>query len=150
MIVVSEEFPHASTLPRRAGGNGSLPPGSESSGSSSISNKLNIPGGPGVTGGNILFQPPSPQATRRRFPPPNAASVNVATQKGDVTNHSTSNSQRPPPPVASRPEQTKSIVMKEVMNENSGDGLTATRKRKEHCQRSIDSECLSLPQECMA
>ncbi|VDO13097.1 unnamed protein product [Rodentolepis nana] len=99
-----EEFPHASTLPRRAGGNGGLPPGLEGSANGTTNNSLNIPGS-GVAGGNILFQPPSPQATRRRFPTVNATSVNAATQKGDAT----SNSHRPPPPVASRPEQTKSI-----------------------------------------
>ncbi|KAM7533402.1 hypothetical protein Aperf_G00000125895 [Anoplocephala perfoliata] len=100
-----DEFPHASTLPRRLrASSGRVPPGSESSGSSgnsSINNRLRIPGG--ALQGAVLFQPPSPQATRRRFPTPTA----VTTHKGGAT--ISTNNQCSPPPVASRPEQTKSI-----------------------------------------
>ncbi|CDS35726.1 p21 activated protein kinase 1 Dpak1 [Echinococcus multilocularis] len=101
-----DEVPHASTLPRRRGTSTSaLPPtasdssssggGGSSSSNSSTNNRLRLP--PSTAPLPLLLQPPSPQATRRRFPAP----LPTAARRGS-----------PPiqrPPVASRPEQTKSI-----------------------------------------
>ncbi|VDM18628.1 unnamed protein product [Hydatigera taeniaeformis] len=107
-----DEVPHASTLPRRGGTSTSaLPPtssessssggggSSSSSSSNSTNNRLRLP--PSTTPLPLLLQPPSPQTTRRRFPAPLPA-PNTATRRGSPP------IQRPPP-VASRPEQTKSI-----------------------------------------
>ncbi|KAL5964261.1 Serine/threonine-protein kinase PAK 3 [Taenia solium] len=105
----SDEVPHASTLPRRGGTSTSaLPPtssdssssgGGGSSSSSSTNNRLRLP--PSTAPLPLLLQPPSPQTTRRRFPAPLPAPT-TATRRGSPP------IQRPPP-VASRPEQTKSI-----------------------------------------
>lgn len=103
-------MPHASTLPRRGGTSTSaLPPtssdssssgGGGSSSGSSTNNRLRLP--PSTAPLPLLLQPPSPQTTRRRFPAPLPAPT-TATRRGSPP------IQRPPP-VASRPEQTKSIV----------------------------------------
>ncbi|EUB60114.1 Serine/threonine-protein kinase PAK [Echinococcus granulosus] len=102
-----DEVPHASTLPRRRGTSTSaLPPtasdssssggGGSSSSNISTNNRPRLP--PSTAPLPLLLQPPSPQTTRRRFPAP----LPTATRRGSPP------IQRPPP-VASRPEQTKSI-----------------------------------------